>query len=99
MVAPVVSPSHAASAIASACASPGGCVMPSPITRPSLTTHGPDDRVRTGLPARAAGQLDGPLKVSRVALCGRGLGHSEALPEPVDSRVNDTSGRGLSQRG
>ena len=40
-VAPAVLPAAASSAMTSACASPGGWVMPSPITRPSLTTTAP----------------------------------------------------------
>ena len=40
-VAPEGSSSQAASAIRSACASPGGCVVPSPITLPALTITAP----------------------------------------------------------
>ena len=40
-VAPAVFPAAASSAMASACCSPGGWVMPSPITRSSLTTTAP----------------------------------------------------------
>jgi hypothetical protein len=43
-----------------------------------LDHHGPDDRVGARLPARPAGQFDGPQKVSRVALCGGCVGHSGA---------------------
>src|ERR671918_7495 len=41
IVAPKGSSSQAASAMRSACAWPGGCVVPSPITRPSLTITAP----------------------------------------------------------
>ena len=41
IVAPAVSPAASSSAITLGVASPGGCVMPSPITRPSLTTTAP----------------------------------------------------------
>ena len=58
-----------------------------------LDDHGADERVRARLPARPAGQLDGPLEVARVALCGGDIGHSERLCEQlIDSRVNITSG-------
>ena len=67
MVAPAVRPAAASSAITSAWLSPGGCVMPSPITRPSLTTHRADHGVRAGLPARAPGELDRPHQMLRIA--------------------------------
>ena len=41
-----------------------------------LDHDGAHERVRARLPARPRGELDGPLKVARVALCGRGLWHS-----------------------
>ena len=83
---------QAASASRSACGSPAAAWKPSPITRSVLDDDRADERVRTRVPARPAGQFDGPLKVARVALCGRRLRHPVDLPSRIDSRVNDTSG-------
>ena len=51
--------------------------MPSPITRPSLHDHGADDRVRAGLPAGPAGELDRPHQMLHVAFRRGGSGHPE----------------------
>ena len=92
IVAPEGSSSQADRAMRSACDSPGGWVMPSPITRPCLTITAPTIGLGLVWPrARAASSMAlSRCRASRSVAVVSDI--RRARLRWIDSRVNDTSG-------
>ena len=79
IVAPAVWPAASSSAITSAWLSPGGCVIPSPSTRPSFTTTAPTIGFGLVCPRARPASSIALIKVLRIAFRRGGSVHPKRL--------------------